>query len=73
MVREVYFFTEMGYTAYSQAEERRYGYNNLMFPNEQFSPERAQRQRTRCAVSPKRSERTLIPAGAAAQSAAPPH
>ena len=42
MVREVYFFTEMGYTAYSQAEARRYGYNNLMFPNEQFSPERAQ-------------------------------
>ena len=42
MVKEVYFFTEMGYTAYSQAEARRYGYNNLMFPNEQFSPERAQ-------------------------------
>ena len=34
MVREVYFFTEMGYTAYSQAEARRYGYNNLMFPND---------------------------------------
>jgi alkanesulfonate monooxygenase SsuD/methylene tetrahydromethanopterin reductase-like flavin-dependent oxidoreductase (luciferase family) len=41
MVNEVHFFTEMGYTAYSQAEARRYGYNNLMFPNEQFDPRRA--------------------------------
>ena len=30
MVKEVYFFTEMGYTAYPQDEARRRGYNNLM-------------------------------------------
>ena len=42
MVKEVYFFTEMGYTAYPQDEARRHGYNNLMFSNEHFSPERAQ-------------------------------
>ena len=42
MVKEVYFFTEMGYTAYPQDEARRRGYNNLMFPNEHFRPERAQ-------------------------------
>src|SRR2546425_10593247 len=42
MVKEVYFFTEMGFTAYPQEEARRRGYNNLMFPNEHFSPERAQ-------------------------------
>ncbi len=42
MVKEVHFFTEMGYTAYPQDEARQRGYNNLMFPNEQFSPERAQ-------------------------------
>ena len=42
MVKDVYFFTEMGYTAYPQDEARRRGYNNLMFPNEHFSPERAQ-------------------------------
>src|SRR5216117_2134944 len=42
MVKEVYFFTEMGYTAYPQEEARRRGYNNLMLPNEHFSPERAQ-------------------------------
>src|SRR2546428_12199463 len=42
MVKEVYFFTEMGYTAYPQDEARRRGYNHLMFPNEHFSPERAQ-------------------------------
>jgi len=41
MVKEVYFFTEMGFTAYPQDEARRRGYNNLMFPNEHFSPERA--------------------------------
>src|SRR5881397_27991 len=41
MVKEVFFFTEMGYTAYPQDEARRRGYNNLMFPNEHFSPERA--------------------------------
>src|SRR5262247_4070186 len=42
MVKDVYFFTEMGYTAYPQDEARRRGYNNLMFPNEHFIPERAQ-------------------------------
>jgi alkanesulfonate monooxygenase SsuD/methylene tetrahydromethanopterin reductase-like flavin-dependent oxidoreductase (luciferase family) len=42
MVKEVYFFTEMGYTAYPQDQARQHGYNNLMFPNEHFSPERAQ-------------------------------
>ena len=42
MVKEVYFFTEMGYTAYPQEEARKLGYNNLMFPNEHFSPEKAQ-------------------------------
>ena len=41
MVKEVIFFTEMGYTAYPQEEARRHGYNNLMFPNEYFSPEKA--------------------------------
>ena len=42
MVQEVYFFTEMGYTAYPQDEARKLGYNNLMFPNAHFSPEKAQ-------------------------------
>jgi len=41
MVKEVHFFTEMGFTAYPQDDARRRGYNNLMFPNEHFSPERA--------------------------------
>jgi len=41
MVKEVYFFTEMGYTAYPQEDARSRGYNNLMFPNEHFSAERA--------------------------------
>ena len=42
MVKEVYFFTEMGYTAYPQDEAKERGYNNLMFPNEFFNPEKAQ-------------------------------
>jgi alkanesulfonate monooxygenase SsuD/methylene tetrahydromethanopterin reductase-like flavin-dependent oxidoreductase (luciferase family) len=42
MVKEVYFFTEMGYTAYPQEEARQPGYNNPMFPNTHFSPEKAQ-------------------------------
>ena len=42
MKREFFFFTEMGYTAYPQDEAKELGYNNLMFPNEHFSPERAQ-------------------------------
>ncbi len=41
MVKEVYFFTEMGYTAYSQETAANYGYTNLMFPNENFVPEKA--------------------------------
>ncbi|MCI0865424.1 MAG: LLM class flavin-dependent oxidoreductase [Chloroflexi bacterium] len=41
MVKEVFFFTEMGYTAYPQDEAKKLGYNNLMFPNEYFSPEKA--------------------------------
>ena len=41
MVKEVYFFTEMGYTAYSQETAATYGYTNLMFPNENFVPEKA--------------------------------
>ena len=39
MVKEVYFFTEMGYTAYSQEVAAKYGYTNLMFPNDQFNPQ----------------------------------
>ena len=42
MAREVLFFTEMGYTACPQDQARELGYNNLMFPNEYFSPEKAQ-------------------------------
>ena len=42
MAREVLFFTEMGYTAYPQDQAKKLGYNNLMFPNEFFSPEKAQ-------------------------------
>ena len=42
MQREFFFFTEMGYTAYDQDEAKRLGYNNLMYPNENFSPEKAQ-------------------------------
>ena len=41
MVQEVFFFTEMGYTAYSQEVASSYGYTSLMLPNENFVPERA--------------------------------
>jgi alkanesulfonate monooxygenase SsuD/methylene tetrahydromethanopterin reductase-like flavin-dependent oxidoreductase (luciferase family) len=41
MVKEVFFFTEMGYTAYSQDAAKKQGYNNLMFPNEHFNAETA--------------------------------
>jgi len=41
VVKEVFFFTEMGYTAYPQDEAKKLGYNNLMFPNQYFSPEKA--------------------------------
>ena len=41
MVKEVFFFTEMGYSAYSQETAARYGYTNLMFPNENYDPQKA--------------------------------
>ncbi len=41
MIKEVFFFTEMGYTGYSQKVAAEYGYTNLMFPNENFNPEKA--------------------------------
>jgi hypothetical protein len=41
MVKEVFFFTEMGYSAYSQEVAARYGYTNLMFPNENYDPQKA--------------------------------
>ena len=41
MVQEVFFFTEMGYTAYPQDVAKSYGYTSLMFPNENFDPHRA--------------------------------
>jgi len=41
LVKEVYFFTQMGYTAYPQDKAKEAGYSNLLFPNEHFSPERA--------------------------------
>ena len=41
MVKEVHFFTEMAYSAYSQEAAKQAGYTNLMFPNENFDPSRA--------------------------------
>ena len=41
MVKEVFFFTEMGYTSYSQDAAASYGYTSLMFPNDNFDPKRA--------------------------------
>ena len=41
MVKEVHFFTEMAYSAYSQEAAKEAGYTNLMFPNENFNPSRA--------------------------------
>ena len=41
MVKEVFFFTEMGYTAYSQEVAASYGYTSLMLPNENFVPQKA--------------------------------
>ena len=43
MVKEVFFFTEMGYTSYSQDVAASYGYTSLMFPNDNFDPKRAPR------------------------------
>ena len=50
MVKEVYFFTEMGYTAYSQETAASYGYTNLMFPNENFRSLRRRRNCTACTL-----------------------
>ena len=41
LVKEVYFFTQMGYTAYPQDKAKEAGYSNLLFSNKHFSPERA--------------------------------
>ena len=41
MVKDVHFFTEMAYSAYSQDRASQYGYTSLMLPNDDFSPERA--------------------------------
>ena len=41
MVKEVFFFTEMGYTSYSQDVAASYGYTSLMFPNDNFDPKMA--------------------------------
>ena len=41
MVKEAYFFTQMGYTAYPQDKAKEAGYSNLLFSNEHFDPERA--------------------------------
>jgi alkanesulfonate monooxygenase SsuD/methylene tetrahydromethanopterin reductase-like flavin-dependent oxidoreductase (luciferase family) len=41
MVKEVFFFTEMGYSAYSQEVAAKHGFTNLMFPNENYDPQKA--------------------------------
>ena len=41
MVKEVYFFTEMAYSAYPQDVAEKYGYTTVMFPNEHFDPQRS--------------------------------
>ena len=40
MVKEVFFFNEMAYSAYPQDEAEKLGYTNLMFPNEYFDPQK---------------------------------
>ena len=54
-----FFFTEMGYTAYPQDEAKEMGYNNLMFPNEHFRPEKARNSTgctsTNCNTAPRRA------------------
>ena len=41
MVREVFFFTEMAYSAYPQDIAEKYGYTALMLPNTHFDPHKA--------------------------------
>ena len=41
MVKEVFFFTEMGYTAYPQEAAEQYGYTGFQFPNSLFDPQKA--------------------------------
>ena len=43
MVKEVYFFTEMAYSAFPQDVAEEYGYTTLMLPNQHFDPETAHR------------------------------
>ena len=65
MVKEVYFFTEMGYTDYSQEEAQRLGYNNLMFPQRGSSARKKPRNSTgctsrNCSTAPRRVRRVMI-------------
>ena len=41
MVKEAFFFTQMGYTAYPQDKAKEAGYSNLLFSNEHFDSTRA--------------------------------
>ena len=41
MVKEAFFFTQMGYTAYPQDKAKEAGYSNLLFSNEHFDSKRA--------------------------------
>ena len=41
MVKEVFFFNEMAYSAYPQEEAEKLGYTNLLFPNEYFDSNKA--------------------------------
>ena len=41
LVKEAFFFTQMGYTAYPQDKAKEAGYSNLLFSNEHFDAQRA--------------------------------
>ena len=41
MVKQVFFFTEMAYSAYPQDVAEQYGYTALMLPNGYFEPQKA--------------------------------
>ena len=41
MVKEAFFFTQMGYTAYPQDKAKEAGYSNLVFSNQHFDAKRA--------------------------------
>jgi len=41
MVQEVFFFTEMAYSAYPQDIAEQCGYTALMLPNRHFDPQKA--------------------------------